>query len=72
MVQRLTAGGAGEQGDLKVGDIIVAVDGQPLNIDRALSDLLWRYRAGERMRLDVDRYGQMVELEITLGAWAEE
>jgi 2-alkenal reductase len=72
VVQRLTAGGAGEQGDLKVGDIIVAVDGQPLNIDRALSDLLWRYRAGERMRLDVDRYGQMVELEITLGAWAEE
>lgn len=72
VVQRLAAGGAGEQGGLKVGDIIVAVDGQPLNIDRALSDLLWRYRAGERMRLEVDRYGQMVTVDVTLGAWAEE
>lgn len=71
VVQRLTAGGAGEQGGLKVGDIIVAVDGQPLNIDRALSDLLWRYRAGERLRLEVDRYGQMVTVDVTLGAWAE-
>jgi 2-alkenal reductase len=71
VVQRLTAGGAGEQGGLKVGDIIVAVDGQPLNIDRALSDMLWRYRAGERLRLEVDRYGQMVTVDVTLGAWAE-
>ena len=72
VVQRLNAGGAGEQAGLAVGDIIIAVDGQPLNLDRALSDLLWHYRAGQRIRLTVDRYGDERTVEVVLGAWTGE
>jgi 2-alkenal reductase len=71
VVTAVTPGGAADQGDLAVGDIIIAVDGQALDIDRALSDTLWRYRAGESIRLTVDRYGETVEVELVLGAWAD-
>jgi S1-C subfamily serine protease len=46
------------QAGIAAGDIITAIDGTKLDLDRALADLLWRYRAGDTVRLDLERAGQ--------------
>jgi 2-alkenal reductase len=52
---------------LQAGDHVVAIDGTPLDLDHALADLLWRYRAGQTVRLSVDRAGTPLALEVELG-----
>ena len=34
-------------------------------------DQLWRYHAGERVRLSIDRYSEILEIEVQLGGAAE-
>ncbi|MFN8423926.1 MAG: PDZ domain-containing protein [Anaerolineae bacterium] len=58
--------GAGSKAGLLQGDIIVAVDGVALNLDRGLRDVLWRYRAGDNVTLTLDRGGKTVETKLTL------
>lgn len=58
--------GAGAKAGLLQGDIIVAVDGVALNLDRGLRDVLWRYRAGDNVTLTLDRGGKTVETKLTL------
>ncbi|MCB0215958.1 MAG: trypsin-like peptidase domain-containing protein [Caldilineae bacterium] len=67
-VMKLAPGGAAMRAGLREGDVILAVNGQPLNLDRALADELWRYRAGDEIALTVDRFGEQLTLRVTLGA----
>jgi 2-alkenal reductase len=67
IVTAVGAGGPAQAAGLAVGDVIVAVDDTPLDLDRAFDDLLWHYRAGDRVRLTVDRYGKPVVLAVTFG-----
>ncbi|MQA91188.1 MAG: PDZ domain-containing protein [Gemmatimonas sp.] len=68
VVRNVQAGPAQEAG-VELGDVIVAVDGQPI---RDLSDLMERValrQPGERVALDVVRYGKRERLTVTLGAF---
>jgi len=40
-----------EKADLKVGDVIVAADGQPIDSPKGLADTIARHAAGDRVRL---------------------
>jgi membrane-associated protease RseP (regulator of RpoE activity) len=44
-----------EQGGLRVGDVIVAVDGQQLDSGDELADLIAEYEPGDRVTLEIER-----------------
>lgn len=56
-----------EKAGLRVGDIILAVDGEPVTMETPLADQIQRYKPGERIRLRIYRGGRTRELELTLG-----
>ncbi len=66
VVKTVPPGSVSRQAGLRVGDRITAIDGLELNLDRALADVLWGYRAGETVRLTVVRDGASRTLELTL------
>lgn len=70
LVVEVPAGGAGARAGLRAGDRIVAIDGIALDLDHALTDLMWRYRAGDRVRLTVEREETITELDVLLDAWS--
>lgn len=53
-------------GIAQVGDVIVAVDGQPVRTVGDLQRLLDRHKAGEQVRLEVVRDNQTREVPVTL------
>ena len=55
-------------GLLKVGDIIMAIDGQPVSSMWSLTVSLRRYAAEETVELRVISYGQTVNMNVTLSA----
>jgi len=66
ILKAVTPGGAAANAGLRAGDVVVAVDELPLDLDRALADVLWRYRAGDRIRITYERAGQRYDREIVL------
>jgi 2-alkenal reductase len=61
-------GTAAEKAGVKSGDLIVAIDGTPLNTDHGLTDLLWSYRAGDSLKLTLERGGQTQDVSVVLDA----
>jgi 2-alkenal reductase len=57
-----------EQAGLRLGDIIIGIDGVSLDLDHVLADLLWRYRAGDTVHLDLERGTQTLAVDVTLDA----
>jgi Lon-like protease len=52
------------QGVLQVGDIIVGVDGQPVDTTSTLIDLIRRHQVGDRVTLSLQRAGQSQDIEV--------
>ena len=52
---------------LQEGDVIVAIDGQSLEGETSLLDLLFALRPGDTVTLDVVRDGETLAIELTLG-----
>jgi len=50
------------------GDVITAVDGEPVHVDDDVSRLLGRHKVGEKARLELLRDGQSREVVLTLEA----
>jgi len=57
---------------LRVNDLITALNGQPVGVDNPLIDAIQAYAPGDTVTLSVDRRGETLEIEVTLGAWPEE
>ncbi|HUP42804.1 MAG TPA: PDZ domain-containing protein, partial [Thermoanaerobaculia bacterium] len=55
------------QGRILLGDVIVAVEGQPVASPNDVFLLLERRRAGETVTVTVARDGRRRDLEVTLG-----
>jgi S1-C subfamily serine protease len=67
VVESVQPGSAAEAGGMLVGDVVVAVDGAEL---RSMSDLVAEVRRrapGQRVRFDVLRSGERLELSVVLG-----
>ena len=54
------------KGQLQVDDVIVGVDGKPVQNSQALLDVTKAHKVGDRITLDVDRYGKQLQVPVTL------
>lgn len=63
-VADVDADGPGAKGGLRIGDIVVALDGKPIENGRQLEVNLYRRAAGEVARLDVLRGRETVRLSV--------
>jgi serine protease Do len=64
LVSRLTAGGPAEKAGLKVGDVIVRVDGQRVESTNDLIDRIQAKAKGDKVKLEVLREKKTVSLEV--------
>ncbi|MEU8970205.1 trypsin-like peptidase domain-containing protein [Streptomyces monashensis] len=64
----VTSGGPGDRAGLKAGDVVGAVDGQPVHSARELIVKVRAHRPGDRLRLTVRRDGTDREVPLVLGA----
>lgn len=66
LVTRIWSGVSAADAGVLADDIITAIDGVPLDLDHALADQLWRYRAGDSLTLTVFREGAYVDVTVTM------
>ena len=52
-----------------IGDVIVAVDGRPVDSSGELMESLAMKEPGERAHLDVVRYGERLRVEVELDSF---
>jgi S1-C subfamily serine protease len=67
LVHSLEAGGPADQAGLWVGDILVSIEGTPLDSPLRLLEELSGERAGESVRLGVIRGGNSIEISAVVG-----
>jgi S1-C subfamily serine protease len=87
LVVRVTPGGAAERAGLRGGteraylgnmpimvggDLIVAVDGQPVQDQRDLAQMMNNHRAGDRVKITLYRGKRKMDLDVTLGEAREQ
>jgi serine protease Do len=65
-ITQVTAGGAAERAGLRLGDVILAVEGRPLDSSGELMEQLARHAPGETVALDVVRFGQRLTVRARL------
>jgi len=66
-ISQVVPGSPADEAGLRVGDLIVQVDGRSVTLARPLSDVVSRYGPGDRVTLTIQRNGEEIELEVTLG-----
>lgn len=66
-VQELTAGGAAEKGGLKIGDIVVSLNGRTIESASDLTAAVRQQPAGAKVTIVVQRGSEQVTLAVTLG-----
>ena len=71
VVQGVTPGGPADQAGLTAGDLLVAVDGQPVDRPRDLHRLIMMTPAAGRVRIALLRNGQRREVEVSLRPFYE-
>lgn len=59
-------GSAAEAAGLKIGDIILSVGSQEVNLDNPLSNLISQYKKGDSVELTIDRAGQEMKITVNL------
>jgi 2-alkenal reductase len=67
LVSKVTAGSPADKAGIKQGDIILALDGQDIDIDNTLFSLLSKHIPGDKVKLTVLRAGKNSTVEVTLG-----
>jgi len=68
VVARIQEGPARDAG-IQLGDVIVGIDGQPFRDTGELMERVALRQPGERVALDVVRYGERKRVQVTLGAF---
>ncbi len=53
---------------LQEGDVVVAVDGDAVDFEHSLADRMYAYEPGDTVTLDVQRDGESIQIEVTLGS----
>ncbi|HET9921911.1 MAG TPA: trypsin-like peptidase domain-containing protein [Ktedonobacteraceae bacterium] len=67
LIVNITAGGAAAQAGLKAGDIIVQLDGKPVNDVSGLGAILLGKKPGDKVAVQVYRGSQQQTVNVTLG-----
>ena len=66
-IASVAAGSAGEKAGLQVGDVILQFDGKPMANLREYSNALKTKQPGDKVRMEVQREAERLQLEIVLG-----
>ncbi len=66
-LQGVAAGGPAADAGLRVGDILLGLDGQEINAENTLTEVLFAHQPGETVTVTVQRGNEQLEVEITLG-----
>jgi len=61
-----------EEAGIKVSDIITTVDGQEIDEDHPLRDLILEHEPGEKITLTLSRWEESREIQVTLGETTDE
>jgi putative serine protease PepD len=67
LVEQLTPGGGAEKAGVQVGDIVTAVDGQPITTMDDLILQIRRHTPGEQATLTILRGGKTTQFKVTVG-----
>lgn len=67
LLQEVVSGSPAAQAGLQTGDVITAINGQPIDERHPLVSLLLEHVAGETVTVDILRDGQTFQTELTLG-----
>lgn len=60
------AGSPADQAGIKVGDIVLSVNGEEVNPDQNLAYLISKYKPGDTVSLKINRDGKEIEVKVTL------
>ena len=72
LVARVLPGGPAEKSDLKIGDVILAFNGEPVNSSSELPPLVGTIAPGEAASLSVLREGKVQDIKVQIGELPEE
>jgi S1-C subfamily serine protease len=67
LVQEVVKGTPAEDAGIKVGDVITRVDDTAIDATHRLSDVLARYKPGDRVTLTIWRIGETRTIKVKLG-----
>jgi len=72
LIEEVYANTPAEEAGLQAGDVVTAVDGDPVDAQHTLAERLYAYDEGEQVTLTVIRDGEELSLDVTLGprGWA--
>jgi S1-C subfamily serine protease len=65
-VRAVTAGSPAARAGIAKGDVVVAVDGQPIDSAAALGGAIRQHKPGDEVTIELDRQGKSVTVEATL------
>jgi 2-alkenal reductase len=67
LVTRVSPGTPAEEAGIQEGDVILAIDGQEIDAQDALIDVLFAHRPGDTVDVTIQRGDEEITLEVTLG-----
>ena len=67
LINRVEAGGPAEKAGVKVGDIVLRVNGEDVTVDQTLSYLVANVKPGGAIRLDINRDGKNLTINAVAG-----
>jgi S1-C subfamily serine protease len=67
-IELIEPGGPAERAGLLPGDVITEVDGQPITTSTDLARALAAKQPGEQVQLEINRVGQTIVIDTTLGS----
>lgn len=62
----IISGSAAQRAGLKINDIVTAVNGEEINLENNLPDLLYKYNQGDQIELTILRAGQEIKVPVQL------
>jgi putative serine protease PepD len=66
-VQSVGSGTPADHAGVRTGDVVVAVDGKPVNSAAALGSIIRQYKPGDEVELEINRDGDSRTTRVTLG-----
>jgi serine protease Do len=66
-IVEVTPGSPADQANLRVGDVVVAVEGKKVKTQMDLRDHILRYEPGDRVELTILRNGSKQSITVRLG-----
>jgi hypothetical protein len=68
-IEMVQDGSAAKRADLREGDVVVKFQGEAINDFTTLTNRIGACQAGDKVTIEVDRGGQTLDKQVTLGDW---